>query len=387
MTKRLAWRWALALGIVLLVTVIVLGRPRPVPIEQRAAALDAIVADAVDGKNVHGAVVRIVARGDTLSFAGKAGVLEQSTPYFIASTTKLYVTALIMQLRHEGLLSLDDRLADLLPAEEWKGLNRLDGIDRSDAITVRQLLAHTSGIPDYFEGERANGRRLDKELLAGKDRGWTTAQALDMAREMKPPFPPGKPGKARYSDTNFQLLGRIIEVKTKQSFDDALTTRILAPLGLTSTYMYRDTSDKRPADIIGSDGALRIPRAMASFGPDGGVVSTAEEQLTFLRAFFEGRLFPEVWLKEMRQWNPVFFPLEAGVGMLRFQLPRWMPPFTKQPELIGHSGLSGAFAFYSPDKDVYVTGTVNTVASQSAPFELMLRLLAVLPDAKSEKSQ
>jgi CubicO group peptidase (beta-lactamase class C family) len=343
------------------------------------ATLDRIVAKAVNGRSVRGAVVRVASGDGAFDYQGSAGELSRDTTYFIASTTKLFVTAMVLQLRAEGRLSLDDSLASLLPEEEWRGLNVRGGIDRSGAITVRQLLAHTSGLPDYFEGTRADGRRLDRELLSGRDQAWTTADALAAARGMTPHFPPGARGKAHYSDTNFQLLGRIIEVRSGMLFDDALAARVLQPLGLVRTYMYRDTSDRRPATIIGKPGPLHMPRAMASFGPDGGIVSTATEQLTFLRAFFQGRLFPASDLDELRDWNGIFFPIESGVGVMRFRLPRWLSPFSRPPELIGHSGLSGAFAFFEPERDLYLVGTLNSVVSPGASFRLMLKLVRAVP--------
>ncbi|MBC8509379.1 MAG: serine hydrolase [Chloroflexi bacterium] len=123
---------------------------------------------------------------------------------------------------------------------------------------------------------------------------------------------------------------------------------------------------------------LLIPLAMTSFGPDGGIVSTTEEMMVFIRAFFRGDLFPPDYFNEMKQWNKIFYPLEYGVGLARFKLPRLFSPFKPMPELLGHSGLSGAFAFYSPDKNVYLTGTVNQIHHPDISFKLMLQLINVL---------
>lgn len=341
-----------------------------------AQKLDRLLEKTVDGKKINGVVVHIMSGDGRIDYRGSAGALTTDTSYFIASATKLFVTSIVMQLRAEGRLGLDDKLTRHLPAEELAGLHVYRGVDRSGEITIRQLLSHTSGVPDYFEGERDNGVRLDRELLAGRDQSWDYADALDWARGMSPRFAPGASGKAHYSDTNFQLLGRLIEHLEGRTIDPVIEARILTPLGLTRTYMYRDTTDRRPAATTGSSGVLHIPRAMASFGPDGGVVSTADEQVTFLRAFFGGQLFPAEYLQEMEAWNRIFFPLQYGVGVMRFRLPRWMSPFSAPPDLRGHSGLSGSFMFYDPERDLYIAGTVNSVASQSAPYRLMLRRLA-----------
>lgn len=118
---------------------------------------------------------------------------------------------------------------------------------------------------------------------------------------------------------------------------------------------------------------------MTSFGPDGGIVSTAGDLMTFLRAFFEGGLFDRSLIEQLADYRRIFFPLQYGVGFARFSLPRLLGGET----MLGHSGLSGAFAFHAPGPGVFVTGTVNNIARPSRPFRLMQRLVraATSPDA------
>ncbi len=97
--------------------------------------------------------------------------------------------------------------------------------------------------------------------------------------------------------------------------------------------------------------------------------------MTFLRAFFGGQLFPKVYISELTVWNRIFFPLQYGIGVARFKLSRIFSPFKPTPELIGHSGLSGAFAYYCPQKDLYLTGTVNQTAKPGLSYRLMIKLL------------
>jgi CubicO group peptidase (beta-lactamase class C family) len=162
---------------------------------------------------------------------------------------------------------------------------------------------------------------------------------------------------------------------TGQQIASVYNDFIIGPLGLKLTYLYTDSSDARPALMYYKEIPLRIPLAMTSSGPDGGVVSTAAELMTFIQAFFKGLLFPIEYFEEMKQWNKIFYPLEYGVGLARFKLPRIFSPFKAMPELIGHSGLSGAFAFYSPEKDLFLTGTVNQISNPDQSFRLMLRLM------------
>lgn len=350
------------------------------PTAADTSRLDRILADVVNGRDVPGAVARIERGDGSVVWQGAAGSLASDAQWFVASVTKLFTSAVVLQLRAEGKLALDDPVARFVPPDALARTHVLKGIDRSGDITIRQLLAHTSGLPDYFQGKGASGRSLERELLDGRDRGWSRTDALDAARAMTPRFVPGAKGKAYYSDTNYQLLGLAIERIDGRSVDAAIDARVLRPLGLTRTYMYRDPADTRPPDIAGKRGPLRIPQAMASFGPDGGVVSTAPELSRFLRAWFGGELFPRAYVDELAEWNPIFFPFEAGPGHWRFHIPRWASPLKASPDLRGHGGLSGSFAFYEPARDLFIVGTVNSAASAGRPYRLVLRLLdAVAP--------
>jgi CubicO group peptidase (beta-lactamase class C family) len=119
---------------------------------------------------------------------------------------------------------------------------------------------------------------------------------LAKTRTQRPRFAPGTPGKALYSDTNYQLLGHILTHVTGQPIAALCRQHICEPLGLQHTYLYTDPTDTTPVPLRYRGAVLQVPQAMASFGPDGGVVSTATEQLRFIRAFYGGALFPTHYL-------------------------------------------------------------------------------------------
>lgn len=342
------------------------------------AALQSVLARVVDGRHVFGASASLETGDGAFRFDGCAGNLNATSRFFIASTTKLFVTALVMKLRHGGKLDLEDPLTKYFDRAVWQGLLVLRGAEYGGHITVRQLLSHTSGLPDYFGDPRADGPSLQRALMRGRDRPWLVEHVIDDVKYMKPRFRPGHPGKAHYSDTNYQLLGAIVETLMGQRLAAAIDAHICLPLGLRDTYLYEDPTDTAPADMYFKGQPLSIPLAMASVGADGGIVSTSPDLLAFVKAFFKGGLFPVAYLDEMKRWNRIFFPLEYGVGVARFKLPRLLDPFGAQPELIGHSGLSGAFAFCAPEKDVCLAGTVNQIHRPSTSFRLMLRMLRSL---------
>lgn len=302
-------------------------------------------------------------------WSGAAGDLAQDTRYFIASTTKIYITTLLLQLREMGLLDLDHPISRHLSAEVMQGL--------SDQITIRHLMSHTSGLPDYFQAKRADGRSLMDSLFSGTDIGWSFDDAIQATKQLRPLFRPGAPGKAHYSDSNYQLLGRIIENRLESDLASAFRERIFDVLGLTQTYLYTDPADTKPAPLYVKSSKVRIPKAMCSFGADGGIVSIAQESLTFLEAFFAGRLFDSSILASLQKWNRIFFPLQSGTGLLRMKLPRILSPFAPPPEIIGHSGLSGAFAFRDVKSGIHLAGTVNQCAEPSQAFRLIFKALNV----------
>lgn len=338
--------------------------------------LQRLLDQAIDGKRVFGCSFGYVFKEDR--WVGSAGNIGLDQPYFIASTTKLFTTSLIQQLRSQGALDLDDRIDRYLDTSILEGLHVYKGVEYSCQLSINDLLAHTSGLPDYFQDKDSSAQSLMKSLLSGNDKAWTFEEALNKAKALTPKFAPTTSNKAYYSDLNFQLLGKIVEVITGETFAAVCERMIIEPLGLSATYLYADPQDSRPMPLYYQDRILSIPKAMTSFGPDGGIVSTTSDMLTFLEAFFTGRLFPLEYLDSMKNWNSIFFPMKSGVGIHLFSLPFLMNPFRTVPDFIGHSGLSGALAFYDPGKQIFIAGTVNQVARPDLSFRTMIRMYQTL---------
>lgn len=316
-------------------------------------------------------------------FTWRFGDTDQ--PFFIASITKLYTAAIIMQLRREGAFTLDTPVASLLGEDMLRGLVVHDGHDHGADITVGELLSNTSGIPDYFEQKPPGGRSFLEDALRA-DAWVSLEQIIELTRRIPSRFAPSTPGKAQYSDTNYDLLGRIIEVTTSNSYQHALSERIITPLRLHATWLFTAHSLDRYAELAqvryGRE-PLHIPKAIASSPAAGAIISTPVDQLRFLRAFTTGELFPAHYLREMTaNWNSVFSrltPLDYGIGIMRFRMPRWQSPLMTIPEMIGHSGSLGTVLYYAAARDLYISGTVNQMRSRSLPYPLLSRLAAQFP--------
>ena len=343
------------------------------------AFLRRITQEMLKGKDVFGAVLCVESGDRALSFRGSAGNMAAQDRYFIASVTKLYVTAIMLILRQEGKLSFDDKLTSFFPDSMINGLHTLNGIDYTGEITIAHLMSNTSGIPDYFYYDKSKGNPVTN-LLQGKDEPWPLERAVASARNLKPKFRPGQKGKVHYSDTNFQLLGGIIERVTGRSIGEAFRDYIVEPLQLQDTYAFQDPEDTTPKELYYGTQRLRAPRYLASITAEGGLVSTSSDTMAFLKAFFNGTLFPRELVDELKQeWNMIYFPGQFffGLGLEKLWTPRLISPFKPIGEVLGFWGQSGAFAFHNPQHDLYFTGTVNQLSGRghSAAYKAIVQII------------
>lgn len=188
---------------------------------------------------------------------------------------------------------------------------------------------------------------------------------------MRPVFAPGAGTKAFYSDTNCYLLTETVVRSTGQDIGSAIAARIVRPLGLTRTAFYEPGMAALPLRLGAR--VIEIPRALASMPGDGGAVSSLSDLARLRSAFFEGALFRRELLGELPAWRRVFFPLRAGTGVLRFAMPRWLPPFRRGLAFIGHSGITGALAFYCPARGRFIVGTVNQLQDRARCYRMMIK--------------
>lgn len=333
--------------------------------------LNELLSQAVKRKNIIGAVVCVEKGDHSFSQVCGAGNMEEGTPYFIASITKLYITAILLKLRAANQLQLDDKISEYLLEEEVSRIHVLKDVDYSEEITIKHLMSNTSGIPDYFTSE------VFLELVNEKDQSWSLERTLQSVKQMKPKFKPGQKGKVHYSDTNYQLLGEIIEKITGKTMQDVFKEFIFDELDLKETYVYADVNDSKPIPLNYKSKQLHIPKYMSSIPSEGGIVSTAKESMIFLKAFIDGHFFPKSDFKElMNKWNFLFLPGQFYYGIGIAKQPLFISSY--KDGLIGHWGQSGAFAFYYPKKDLYLTGTVNQITGHRVAAGLIKKCIMQL---------
>jgi D-alanyl-D-alanine carboxypeptidase len=343
------------------------------------ALFNQVTLQMVKNRHVYGAVLCVEKGDSSISWTGGAGNIKAEDRYFIASVTKLYITALMLMLRAENRLTFADKICEYFPEDLISGIHVMNNIDYTNEITIAHLLSNTSGIPDYFYYEKPKGEAAT-DLIQGMDQPWPLDKAIQRAKTLKPKFKPGQKGKVNYSDTNYQLLGGIIEKVTGKWIGDVLKEYIFQPLNLKDTYAYQDTNDQSPVSFYYKTQVVHAPNYMASVTAEGGIVSTAQETMIFLKAFFNGFFFPQDIIDELKQnWNMILFPGQFyfGLGLEKLWTPRIFSPLKPVGEVLGFWGQTGAFAFYNPEHDLYFTGTINQASGfgHSAAYNAILKII------------
>ncbi|MDT9686987.1 serine hydrolase domain-containing protein [Streptomyces sp. P9(2023)] len=214
----------------------------------------------------------------------------------IGSNTKTFTAVIVLQLVGEGKIALDAHVDTYLP-----GLVRGKGID-GRRITVRQLLQHTSGLPEY-------GVHISDDEL--KYRYFEPRELVDIALQDEAEFAPGK--KWSYSNTNYVLAGLIIQKVTGRPLAEEMDRRIIKRIGLRHTYFPTpgDKTIREPHPkgyARSSDGAP--PRDFTEIDPSAGwaagqLISTNSDVNRFFTALLGGRLLPAAQLAQMRTTVPV----------------------------------------------------------------------------------
>ncbi|MGW1072055.1 serine hydrolase domain-containing protein [Streptomyces sp. NPDC002537] len=241
----------------------------------------------------------------------------------IGSNTKAFTAVVVLQLVGEGRIGLDAKVDTYLP-----GLVRGEGID-GRRITVRQLLQHTSGLPDYVK------------YLGDDVRHYDPRELLDLALQHKADFDPGK--KWEYSNTNYVLAGLIIEKVTGRPLTEEMDRRIIEPIGLRHTYFPApgDVTIREPHpkgyDRESAGAPLRdVTELDPSWGwAAGQMISTDSDLNRFFTALLAGRLLPAAQLAQMRTTVPAGAPFASGA---RYGLGLVSTPLSCGGVYWGHGG-------------------------------------------------
>jgi D-alanyl-D-alanine carboxypeptidase len=226
--------------------------------------------------------------------------LSLDTPFAIASVSKTFLAAEVLLLVDAGRLSLDDAAARLLPKV------RVGGAAIDPRITIRMLLDHTSGLGDYL-----TSTKLDAAVRADPLAVWTPEQSLAYADR-----PAGQPGTGyHYANTNYVLLGLIVEQVTGRTLAQEFRARFFDPLGLSSAsyqgaeppaaelptaYRYSSTRlNAKPQDVTDGTDIRPFTAITTATGAAGSVAISARDLAHWARALYGGYVLPPDLLELM----------------------------------------------------------------------------------------
>jgi D-alanyl-D-alanine carboxypeptidase len=293
------------------------------------------------------------------------------------SVGKTFAAATALQLIKEGKIGLDDKIEKYLGHEQW-----FPRLPNAKDITVRQLMNHTSGVVRYEFKEQ-----FTKDLTANPDKVWKPAELVAYLLDEKAPFEAGKGWD--YSDTNYIVLGMIIEKVTGRKFYDEANRRLLKPLKLSDTIPQDGPRLKGvvqgyagPNNPFGGTDAMLV-NGKFSVNPQfewtgGGYVSTAHDLARWAKMFYEGKAFsPDLLPQVVEGVSAPMLGRESKYGL--GAIIRKTPAGTSY----GHSGFFPGYMtdmMYYPEQKIAVAVQVNTSVGRSLGKPLSRVLVEVMDE-------
>jgi D-alanyl-D-alanine carboxypeptidase len=300
---------------------------------------------------------------------------DTTLPVIVTGVTKLVTIAMILREFDRGAMAPDTPVSELLPEDVLAGLCVVGNHDYSPTLTVEQLMSHRSGIVDFLEPPAKNVRSVFGQALI-RDRSWTLDQALEIAKHYPGLFPPGARRKVHYSNTNYVLLGAILQESTGMTFEQLVNLRVVTSLGLKNTYVFTPSHADRYFSLAplhrGSE-VLRLPRVLGSLGAAGGLVTTAQEMARFLRAFWSDELFGPQW-RDYLTAEPL--RMEKGLRMARGVMMPSRPSGTSL--MVGQAGATGSAALIDPSTGTVGVMALNHLASRAGTLSSLATLMRSL---------
>ena len=355
--------------------------------EKLQAYLDRVVSEDAQLLN---AVLLVDSESKGLHWAGASGlaVPESGTamtaqhPFLIASVTKSFTSVTVAMLHEKGLLDFEDFIAPYLLEDIISDLHVLDGEDYSDVISIQHLLNHTSGLPDYFTLQPESGPSFIDLVLEEPSHFWAPEEMIQFSKEnLKPLFAPGD--GFHYSDTNYQLLGLIIEKVTGKQLHKVFQEYIWEPLEMSHTYLHlrsepTDPSTLEMAHLILNGVDVTNFTSLSAAWADGGIVSTVEDLRTFIYALLHNLLIQQETMRAMQTWIPNEKGIYYGFGLMLFKLPELSPFLFSYPDIWGHPGSTGSYLYYCPELDTVLAGTMNQSEYEEEHINVLLKVLDII---------
>ncbi len=312
--------------------------------------------------------------------------LRMDQPFHVASVGKLFTATIIYQLMEEGKIKLDEPIVNVIDKECLGNLFIYSSVDYSDVVTYRHLLAHTSGMADYFGGPVLSGEPMSTLLKTQSDKGWVPQELLDFSIERQVAV--NAPGEGyHYSDTGYVLLGLLIEAIEGDSFEGVLEKKIFKPLNMDSSYM---TMRSKPlsalsvpiADLWLDGVEFGDKKALSVDWAGGGVISTLEDLLKFSVALHSGALISKDGLSDMFSDTHQFEQgIYTGDGGMTVRFKKFFP-LLDLPLVRGHIGVLSTHVFYDPTTDTHIVLNFGSTSKMVTSFRALIDIVSVVKRIK-----
>ncbi len=325
-------------------------------------------------KKIYESVVLIEkGTGETVFSKGYGGK-DTDSPIVAASITKMFTAACIFILVQQGHITLNDKLLSFYEPDYLNGLHFYKGKDYSCDLKISDLLCQTSGLADIYE----EGRNSVKKQAVISDTFLTFDKNIALTKETGAHFPPNYKNNAHYADINYHILGDIIEKVTKCPLERVFEKYIFSKLNMTKTYLPVSEKEYIPVVYYG-DKQLYRPQFIMCSKAGGGCITSTGDLMIFIQAFFHGELFDKKVLDSKRygKLQLSMFPICYGSGYMRIKMGGFSTSFLGRGDLIGHSGSTGSFAFYYPDKELFFAGDFNQMKYPALPVRFVMQLAAL----------
>jgi len=323
-----------------------------------------------------------------IEYEGAVGAIDEdgkaisaSCRFRTGSITKPFTAAIVLQLVEQGLFNLEDLYFDLLDEPTKASLSRLHlwtGADFSGKISVLHLLQHSSDLPDYF----ADDERFLAYVMQHPAQRWDWKLVVEKYFEFglneKALFIPGN--GFYYSDTNYLLLGMLIEHLTGKPLHQHYEEKILTPLGLTDTYLEFFQAPKiAAATVFPYYGKTSLENINTSFDwGGGGLVSSMRDLEIFIRALVAGRLFDKAeTIARMAQFDLADPSNTSAKRSMHYGLGLQKKAFSDY-SFIGHNSAYASLLYYDPEKDLSIVLSLNQAGAVHKAEWLLNKTASVL---------
>ncbi|MEM9887792.1 MAG: serine hydrolase domain-containing protein [Bacteroidota bacterium] len=299
---------------------------------------------------------------------GKADIasdieMASCNTFLIASISKVFTSAAIYRYIDQGVLTLED------PVSKWLDASIIEKVNNADQAQIKHLLAHTSGIADYytfqFELDRINKITNNFTKLDVLKYTYGVATTNEVGATYY------------YSNTNFLLLAMILESASGLSFEQVYQQEVFAPLGLNSAYYSEeqpipDGCVKGYVDVYGNGQHIEsefLYNDELGIGGDGGIAINAFDLATFFEQMIKGNLISDNAINAMTSWfdlpeewtspDDIYGQVENGFGIEKFN--------TQYGTAVGHTGGIDGFssiALYFPEEDMTYILLLNSAGNE-----------------------